>query len=90
VRAAEETASCTSLPVTSRVSSDDVFGHKGHIRYLFPLPRMRTHGDVPSWRPPIVRCAASSARDRTSMHHDRLTGERMPIDRANEWVVHNR
>jgi hypothetical protein len=45
-----------------RDSNDDVAGQSGHIRSLFPLPRMRTEGDVPSCKSPMVNFAASSAR----------------------------
>src|SRR5260370_31074900 len=41
-------------PITKRDSKTVVAGHRGHIRILFPLPRMRTDGeDLPSCRSPI-------------------------------------
>src|SRR5882762_4803273 len=59
----QETASFAARPITKRDSKTVVAGHRGHIRILFPLPRMWTDGeDLPSCRSPIVSFAASSAR----------------------------
>src|SRR6266568_9093014 len=46
-----KTASFAARPITKRDSETVVAGHRGHIRILFPLPRMRADGeDLPSCR----------------------------------------